>query len=70
MKPFEALKVDELRQDLEARGVADPSMTKPILRICLAEEEKSGADLHGVVIQLFLLLTDLDSKTLLLHTIV
>ena len=31
LKPFDALKVDELRQELGARGVADTSMTKPIL---------------------------------------
>ena len=31
LKPFEALKVDELCQELEASGVADTLMTKPIL---------------------------------------
>ena len=31
LKPFEALKVDELCRELEARRVADTSMTKPIL---------------------------------------
>ena len=146
LNPFEALRVDELHQELEACGVADTLMTKPILTnmlenilrgvvqvpallltdpsrsllslnldryevvaseplhdlkghiinlitelpyvlpdgdiatqcthlisCCLAKEKKSGADLRRVVIQLFLLLTDLESNSktlLLLHTII
>ena len=31
LKPFEALTVDELRQELKARGVADTLMTKLIM---------------------------------------
>lgn len=52
LKPFDALKVDELRQELGARGVADISMTKLILSDMLDDI------LRGVARVPALLLTD------------
>ena len=37
MKPFDALKVGELRQELQARGVVDTTMVKPILNEMLED---------------------------------
>ena len=52
LKPFDALKVGELRQELRARGVVDISMVKPILNEMLEDI------LRGVARVPALLLTD------------
>ncbi len=52
LKPFDTLKVDELRQELRERGVVDTSMVKPILTKILEDI------LRGVVRVPALLLTD------------
>ena len=37
IRPFEALKVDELRQELSCRTILDTSMTKPVLQEMLEQ---------------------------------
>lgn len=50
IRPFEALKVDELRQELSCRGILDTSMTKPVLHEMLEQLLRGVASVPALLL--------------------